>query len=77
MKIKNFQTLTILAKSSVLDVRLASGCASVETLVLMLHLLSPKCQKGMISRINGLSMYKTYKETVYDAGFGTNGPHIK
>ena len=38
MKIEICQPLTILAKSSILDVRLASGCPSVQSYVLMLHL---------------------------------------
>ena len=50
VKINNFQPLTILAKSSISDFRLASGCTSIETYVLMLHLWSPEYRKGLISR---------------------------
>ena len=38
VNISNFQLLAILAKSSILHVRLASGCASVEIYVVMMHL---------------------------------------
>ena len=50
----NFQRLTILAKRSILDARLASGCVSVQTYVLIFYLKSPEYRKGLKSRANGL-----------------------
>ena len=53
MKIKHFQPIIFLAKSSILDVRLALGCASVQTYVMKLYLLSPEYPKDLIPRVNG------------------------
>ena len=56
VKINNFQRLTILAKRSILDARLASGCVSVQTYVLIFYLKSPEYRKGLKSRANGLKI---------------------
>ena len=51
---KNFKPLTGSTRSSILDDRLGSACASGQIYRLILHLYWPKHQKGLLPRVNGL-----------------------
>ena len=79
MKMNNFQPLTILAKSTILYVRLVAECAPIKTYVLMLHLWSPEYRRPDIQGkwYSARTKLIIEKGTLYDVGIATNGTHIR